>query len=161
VRGRKPSLSRLAPFRGFTLIELVTSIVLIGILSAIAAPRFFDSNDFAERGYADEVASTLRLARKVAIASDCEVRVTLGAGNYVANQRSTLAGCETASGGWATPVHRGDGSLLAGTAPNGVTLAPPAVITFARDGSAVAPNLTIGMFILTIDPISGMVTVSP
>jgi MSHA pilin protein MshC len=137
--------------------------VLISVIAAVAVPRFFDELVFSQRGYADEIASTLRLARRVAIASECEVRVTLAAANYVANQRPTPLDCDTASGAWITPVHRSDGSPLAGTAPTGITLAPASVIVFNREGgtTALAADLTIGPFTVSIDAVSGNVTVSP
>ena len=53
---------------GFTLVELVTIIVILGILAVAAAPRFFDRNVFDNRGFYDEVISTLRHAQKMAIA---------------------------------------------------------------------------------------------
>ena len=54
--------------RGFTLVELVTIIVILGILAAAAAPRFFDRNVFDSRGFNDQVIATLRHAQKTAIA---------------------------------------------------------------------------------------------
>ena len=43
--------------RAFTLIELILVIVLLGTLSAVAGPRFFDSRAFEERRYQDELAT--------------------------------------------------------------------------------------------------------
>jgi MSHA pilin protein MshC len=45
---------------GYTIVELVTVIVILGVLGAIAGPRFFGTRVFSERGYADEVASAMR-----------------------------------------------------------------------------------------------------
>lgn len=48
VRAGRPSPAGLAGARGFTFVELVAVIVLISILAAIAAPRFFNLKDDAE-----------------------------------------------------------------------------------------------------------------
>jgi MSHA pilin protein MshC len=53
---------------GFTLIEMIVTLVMIGILAAFAAPRFFGNHGFEERGFHDEVLFALRFAQKVAIA---------------------------------------------------------------------------------------------
>jgi len=54
--------------RGFTLIELVMVIVILGVLAVYAAPRMFNSGDFYARGFHDETLSILRYAQKAAIA---------------------------------------------------------------------------------------------
>ena len=50
------------------MVELITIIVIAGILAAIAVPRFFERNVFDSRGFYYQVVSTLRYAQKAAIA---------------------------------------------------------------------------------------------
>ncbi len=60
---------------GFTLIELIMVLVLVGILSLFVLPRFFDRNTFDTRAFGDEMQSMLRYAQKLAIARNGPVYV--------------------------------------------------------------------------------------
>ena len=64
---------------GFTLVELVSVMILIGILAVFAMPRFFD-NTFSERGFHDGVKAAVQHARRTAVASRRFVCVTVTAG---------------------------------------------------------------------------------
>src|SRR5262245_5589881 len=131
--------------RAFTLLELVTCIVIIGVLAAVAAPRFFDTQPFSEHGYAREIASALRSARNTAVASSCEVQFTIdAAGAYQALQRASVMN-DCLGAAWTIPVRSPNGALLAGTPPSGVTATPATSIVFDRTGAVVgaAPVLTV------------------
>lgn len=86
--------------RGFTLMELITVIVIVGILSVAALPRFFDRDMFDSRGFHDQVISTLRYAQKAAVAQHRYVCVTFAA-NSVALTWGVNATC--AGGGLTMP----------------------------------------------------------
>ena len=47
---------------GFTIVELVTVIALLGILSAVAGPRFFAGDDFQSTFFFDDTLAAVRYA---------------------------------------------------------------------------------------------------
>jgi len=63
--------------RGFTLVELVMTMVIVGIVAAAVASRFFDNDIFQSRGAADQIKAALRYGQKVAIAQHRIVTVNI------------------------------------------------------------------------------------
>jgi len=80
--------------QGFTLVELIMTIVIVGIVAATVAPRFFDNNVFQSRGFTDQVQASLRYAQKEAIAQRRFVCSTFS-GNSITLSIGTTATCGT------------------------------------------------------------------
>jgi MSHA pilin protein MshC len=144
--------------RGFTIIELIACIMIMGVVAAMAAPTLVSIQAFTERGYADEVAGALRHAQRVAIASTCPVLVNINGAGYSAWQRPAFANCN--AGAWALQVSRPDGTALAGTAPGGTNVAPLA-IQYQDDGSLAGGNVmvVIGAHTVSVAAATGRVVV--
>jgi MSHA pilin protein MshC len=149
--------------RGVTLIELVTVILILGILAAVAVPRFFDVGVFEERGFYEEVASALRYAQKIAVGSGCSVRVSITAGSYDLKQQAASGNrCNPADNTWPVQVLLPDGQSAAGSAPAGITLGP--VTNYELDGLGQTNlgsdlNVTVGALSLTVQAESGYVLI--
>jgi len=127
--------------RGFTLVELIVIMVLIGVLAAVAIPRMFDATAFRSRGFYDEVVNAARYGQKLAVASGCDVELRIVGGGYALFQRD--GGC--IAGNFNLPVPNLDGSgPFAGAAPPGVNLnAPGSPIVFDSEGRATPGGVTV------------------
>lgn len=160
---RKTRFGNRSESRGYTLIELITVVIILGILAALTTPRFFDFDVFAERGFYEEVASALRYAQKIAVGSGCPVRVSITAGNYALNQQAAAGNrCDPADSTWSVPVLLPDGQPAAGSTPSGITLGP--VTTYQVDALGQTDlgadlTVTVGGQSLTVQAESGYVLI--
>jgi MSHA pilin protein MshC len=98
------------PPAGFTLIELIVVMVLIGVLSAIGASRFFDRGAYDAAAYGEQLRAMLRYAQKLAIAQNRNVFVH-GSVDGIALCFEAASPCPAAS---QVPVPAGDNSGKSG-----------------------------------------------
>jgi MSHA pilin protein MshC len=92
----KDSSARLSRrIRGFTLVELIMTMVIVGVLAVYAAPRFLGSSVFQSRGFSDQVQASLRYAQKVAIAQNRFVCVNITTNNTLALTLGATNACGT------------------------------------------------------------------
>ena len=123
---------------GFTLVELVVTMIVIAIMAYVAVPRFSMLDGYDEAGYRDKVKAALQYARKAAISHRRFVCVST-AGNDVTLTiesvvpESTAGTCPT-----SLPLPATDRSCSPAAAnkvchPTGVTLTSGTII-FSAEG---------------------------
>lgn len=145
--------------RGFTLIELVVTMMIIGILAIAVIPRMDALRGFDEIGYRDQVRATLEYARKAAIAQRRNVRVTINnSALSVEVQRRTPEG-QGAVAWVALPLPGRDNNMI--NPPANVTLAPANIaIVFdpqGRPNAAASLVVSGGAGIITVEAETGYV----
>ncbi len=161
MNGSSPifSVSKCLPAgAGFTLVELTTTIVIVGVLAAAVAPKFFDIDVFQSQGFADQAQASLRYAQKVAIAQRRNVCVAFTASTIAASAASASASgtgsaCDT---NLISPSGQA-GYLI--TAPSNVTFSTiPAGFKFDSVGKpSVSTSGVIGTTTITVEAETGYV----
>jgi len=126
--------------RGFTLIELVAIIIILGIISMVAIPRFAGRNAFDSRAFSDEVKATLKLAQKLAISQrrNVCVNVTTTVPASLTINVTKAANCDT-----PLPSLAGNGNYQVNTRGGAALTSSAANITFNALGSPGATDITL------------------
>lgn len=121
----------MAKQRGFTLVELVTVLVILGVLAVTALPMWFNRTAFEQRGWFDELLQATRYAQKLALTTNCDVRINISGTGFGLEQPTTW--CNTAN--WQTVALPGKPPPY--NAPAGVSItAGTGTITFYASGRA-------------------------
>lgn len=110
--------------RGFTIIELITVLVIVGALAIFVAPRL-NPEGFDRYGFRKEVLSAARYAQKTAMASGCDVQFAVDPGTDTISLNYRAGGDDTSCGpgGFGKPVQSpSSGGNFSITAPDGVTI---------------------------------------
>jgi MSHA pilin protein MshC len=104
---------------GFTIIEAVVLISIVGIMGAVAAPRFLAMSEMDATHAHREALGDLRFAQRLAANSGCPVQVDFDSGGYVLTRRT---GCRSGSFTQALVDPTSNQAPFAVTLPAGVTV---------------------------------------
>ncbi len=125
--------------RGFTLIELVTVIILLGILSTFAISRFPSTQSYSTTIIKNQLLASARLAQQTSLSrASSAVNVTLIVSEVAGQWNLNVAGGEGIN--FSAQVERGSEQVRFGSnlvAACSALAAAPVTITFDGDGNRI------------------------
>ncbi|HEY9052210.1 MAG TPA: type II secretion system protein [Gammaproteobacteria bacterium] len=148
---------------GFTLIELIMVLVMLGALSIFVIPRFTSQTTFSSSSFHQELKTAIRFAHKMSIAGGCEVQVALTANSYALFYPNDSDGnaitCDPPATFGSNPVlHPVQTGNYSGTAPDNVSITGFGNFYFGTSGEpSNAGTITInpGNRQIIIHPVTG------
>lgn len=141
--------------RGFTTIELVVVMIVMGLLAALALPRLTDRVALQERGVQDQLRGMLMHSRRMAVTQSRDVCVLLQPNQ--ARAVYTVANVCSAAVVVADPGGTAGGYVL--NMPPGLSLAGAALVRFNSRGQpvpAVNQVINVGTLSLTVNRETGL-----
>lgn len=145
MSGKYTRLNRQA---GFTLVELVMIIVIIGVLSKTALPRFFDIESFQQHGFFNDTLNAVRYAQKLAILTSCNVQVSITGNQFElkrpgASDRSLCT--STTAADFTQAVGRpGSGEASYQGSQSGVAVGNASLYFTAKGTASADTTITVG-----------------
>lgn len=148
--------------RGFTQVELIAAIIILGILAAVAIPRFANRTTFDARGFYDGSLAALHYAQKSAVAQRRQVCVT-----FTAVTLTLTVDAAFSAGGCALNLTGPDGTapytvaVPAGAAGVAFNPVPANFVFFPSGAASVAQAVSVsGMAgrVITVDAVTGNVS---
>jgi MSHA pilin protein MshC len=136
-------------------------IVVLGILSATALPRFFDVSTYQQRGFFDDTLNAIRYAQKLAVATGCNVQVTIAGNQFELKRPSasdrSLCSSSNASDFTQAVTRPGSGETSYQGSQSGIS-ATDATLYFTAKGTASSgATITVGNGQITVVQNTGFV----
>ncbi|AWP22228.1 hypothetical protein C4901_01735 [Acidiferrobacter sp. SPIII_3] len=118
---------------GYTLLELVAILIIVGILAAVLAPRFIGTSGFTGQTTADKLLAAARYAETLAQNQGVTTSLAVGANSFSVTQNGVAVANPTLqSASFVVPL------------PAGVTITPQTTVNFVRPGiPSAAPTFTV------------------
>jgi type IV pilus assembly protein PilA len=112
--------------KGFTLVELMIVVAIVGILSAVALPQFLNARNAAAAG--------AKIGEAIGLAKECGVLAASDVGTPPASVASIGITCDSAGGSVVATIASGAAGIrcLSGTSASNSSIA---TITIASNGS--------------------------
>ena len=141
---------------GFTMVELVMTMIIVGVLAFVALPRLSQTSEFQAAAFRDEVVAALRHAQKTALsrrrlvcADFTSSSVTLRVAS--ANPAASCGAATLNAPDGQSPYVRGSGNFIVGNVgpihfqPSGVATSNAGVVTdYTISIAGAAPVTVVG-----------------
>jgi MSHA pilin protein MshC len=147
---------------GFTLLELVVVLVLLGVLATLVLPRVLEGS-FRDAAFAEQVATAFRYAQRLAVATGCEIEVQVDAAtsSYAVRRRAdgSDTSCGTAGAFTLAVLNPGGAGPFSGTATGGVRVTQGLTLRFDAEGrpTPAGGTVVVGGRSIVIEPETGHV----
>ncbi len=149
-------------YKGFTLIEVVIVITIIGILAKVSSSLFFSLSTYNNQFYQDEVKNTIRYARKLAIASGRYIYVSVTSSSITLQIMTPGSSCGvgTTFSSIMDPISNTSGYTRTAPGTTTLTYSSHFPIYFNNAGQALdASNCAISSGLVTIG-VTGLSTMT-
>jgi MSHA pilin protein MshC len=140
---------------------MVMTIVILGILSATALPKFFDLSAYQQRAFFDDTLAAIRYAQKLAVATGCNVQVATAANQFELKRPGATdrSQCDSTTAGDFTQavIRPGSGESSYQGSQTGVALSSATVYFTAKGDASAGLDINVGTHKITIVKDTGFV----